>query len=110
MDLESATLALHVDALRPRHATASLATTRIRVIPKRKPAPFFPESETGPSTMPAPVVPEPQELETIGKLQRGEGVPAWKLLGLTEQCGICKLYFTGGVLRRHIFICPSSEV
>jgi hypothetical protein len=109
MDLESATLAMHANALRSRYVITSLAATRI--IPKRKPAPPLPDS--GPSSTvlsPAPICPEPQELDVIGKLRRGEGVPSWALLGLTEQCGICKLYFTGGVLRRHIFVCPSSEV
>lgn len=113
MDLESATLAMHADALRSQCATTSLAATRI--IPNRKPAPFLQvlDSQAGPSTTalsPAPIRPEPQELIVISKLRRGEGVPSWKLLGLIEQCGICKLYFTGSVLRRHIFVCPSSEV
>ena len=111
MDLESATLALHADALRRQHATTSLAATR--TIPKRTPAPFPLDSEPGPSTTvlsPAQIRPEPQELDVISKLRRGEGVSSWELLGLIEQCGICKLYFTGGVLCRHIFVCPSSEV
>jgi hypothetical protein len=71
------------------------------------------DSEAGPSTTalsPAAIHPEPQELDAIDKLRRGEGLFSWELLGLIEQCGICKLYFTGGVLRRHIFVCPSSEV
>ena len=111
MDLESATLALHAEALRRRHATPSLAVTRI--IKKRKLAPFPLDSEMGPSTTvssPAPILPESQELDAIDKLRRGDGVSSFELLGLIEQCGICKLYFTGGVLRRHIFVCSASEV
>ena len=111
MDLESATLALHADGLRRQHATTSSAATRIT--PRKKPASFPLDSDLGPSTTvlsPAPIRPEPQELDVIGKLRRGEGVPSWELLGLIEQCGICKLYFTAGVLRRHIIVCPSSEV
>lgn len=111
MDLESATLALHAYALRRQHATTSSAATRI--IKKRKPAPFLLDPEAGPSTTAissAPIEPESRELDVIAKLQRGEGVFPYELLGLIEQCGICKLSFTGAVLRRHIFVCPSSEV
>lgn len=108
MDLESATLALHADALRRQHATKSVAATR--VIKKREPAtfPFDSEAgEAGPST--TALLPEPQELDAIDKLRRGEGLFFWEFLGLMEQCGVCKRYFTGGVLRRHIFVC-SVEV
>ena len=56
------------------------------------------------------IQPEPRELKAIAKLQRGEGVSPFELLGLIEQCGICKLFFTGSVVCRHIFVCPSSEV
>ena len=109
MDFESATLALHAEALRPQHSTLSAT----RIIKKRKQALFPLDSEAGPSTtalLPASIQPEPQELDVIGKLRRGEGLFSWELLGLIEQCGICKRYFTGGVLLRHIFVCPSSEV
>lgn len=111
MDLEGATLALHADALRRQHAATSSAATR--VIKKRKLGPFFLDSETGPSTAvlsSAPIQPESQELDVIAKLQTGEGVSSYELLNLIEQCGVCKLFFTGGVLRRHIFVCPSSEI
>jgi hypothetical protein len=111
MDLESATLALHADVLGRQRATTSSAATRI--IKKRRPAPSLHDSQAGPSTTalsPAAILPEPQELDAISKLQRGEGLPLCQLQGLIERCGICKLFFTGGVLRRHIFVCPSSEV
>jgi hypothetical protein len=118
MDSESATLLLHANALRHQHTTTSLAATRI--VKKRKPAPFpldratsvIKPTEAGPPTTapPAPIRPEPQELDAIAKLQMGEGLSSYELMGLIEQCGICKLSFTGGVLRRHIFVCPSSEV
>lgn len=113
MDLESATLALHADAVQHQLATdTSLAVTH--VISKKKPASFPLRPEMGPSAVLSPATadpePEPQELKIIGRLQKGEGISTWEFLGLIEQCGICKLYFTGGVLRRHIFVCPSSEV
>jgi hypothetical protein len=75
MDLESATLALHADALRRQHAATSVAATR--VIKKREPAPFPFDSEAGPSNTavsPASIHPEPWELDAIGKLRRGEGL------------------------------------
>ena len=111
MDLEAATLALHAVAVRRQHATTSSAATHI--IKKRKPASFFIDSEMGPSATAlssGPIQPESQELEAIAKLRRGEGVSPFEFLGLIEQCGICKLFFTGGVLRCHIFVCPSSKV
>ena len=108
IDLENAMLAMHTGAVRRQHATTSSAATRI--IKKRKPASFFLDSEMGPSaTSSGPIQPESQELDVIAKLRMGEGVSPYELLGLIEQCGICKLFFTGGVLRRHIFVCSSSE-
>ena len=116
MDLEGATLAMHANVVqrqctaRSSAATSSAAT---RIIKKRNPASFFLDSEMGPSATVLSstlIQPESQELKAIAKLQRGEGVSAFELLGLIEQCGICKLFFTGSVLCRHIFVCPSSEV
>jgi hypothetical protein len=111
MDLEAAWVAMRADVVQRQHATTSSAATHI--IKKRKPASFFLDSEMGPSATvlsSGPIQPESQELEAIAKLRKGEGVSPFELLGLIEQCGICKLFFTGGVLRRHIFVCPSSEV
>jgi len=119
MDLESATMAMHADALRRQCITTSSAATRI--IKKRKPfsldpaTPVATSSAAGPLTAvlapaPALICPEPRELDVIAKLQRGDGLSSYEVLGLVEQCGICKLFFTSSVLCRHIFVCPCSEV
>lgn len=102
---------MYADAVRRQHATSSSAATRI--IKKKKPASFSLDPEIGPSATvlsSGPIRPEAQELKAIAKLQRGEGVSQYEYLGLIERCGICNRFFTGGVLRRHIFACPSSEV
>ena len=111
MDLKGATLAMHANVVQRQCTARSSAATRI--IKKRNSPSFFLDSEMGPSATVLSsglIQPESQELEAIAKLRKGEGVSPFELLGLIEQCGICKLFFTGSVLCRHIFVCPSSEV
>lgn len=119
-------MTLHVNALQRQYAAKSGSSATTRIVKKRKPVaqlafPLDPGPVTtgdgpdGPSTAApapasAPILPEPQELAAIAKLQAGDGLSSYDLMGLVEQCGICKLFFTGGVLRRHIFVCPCSEV
>jgi len=124
MDLESATLAVIAEVVRcQQYRPTSSATTRI----KRKPAPYpshglrtapalitaRPPVHTilapagGPSTI-RPPRPNARELDTIARIRRGEGVSSYEYQELLEQCGICKMYFTGAVFCRHIFECSHS--
>lgn len=117
MDLESATLAMIAEVFRRQQCRpTSLATTRI----KRKPAPYPCHGlRTTPIPVASPTVhtsilavgvvsppqPDSRELDVIAKIRRGEGVSPYEYEGLLEQCGICKMYFTGTILLRHIFEC-----
>jgi hypothetical protein len=125
MDLESATLLMIAEVVRcqQRRPTSS-ATTRI----KRKPVPY-PSSglrtayapiapsavhtpilaPAGPSTI-RPAQPNSRELDAIDRIRRGEGISSYECQGLLEQCGICKMYFTGTVLLSHIFECSHSAL
>ena len=117
MDLESATLAMIIDVVRLQQCLQSPATTRIkrnpiRTAPASIPAPLAAHTSilapaAGSSTI-RPPQPNSRELDIITKISRGEGVSSYECLGLLEECGICKMYFTGTVLCRHIFKCSCS--
>jgi len=126
MDLESATLMMTAEAVQRQQRQTSSAATRI----KRNAAQF---PCLGPLTAATPPLDAPSAVETaasapvagpsssrrakpnsrernaIAKICSGEGVSWYETQGLLEQCGICKLYFTGSILCSHIFECSCSQ-
>jgi hypothetical protein len=118
MDLESATLAMIVNVVchqqRSQQRSQHPATTRIkrksiRTAPAYNPAPFAVRTPIlAPASAARPARPSSRELDAISKIRKGEGVSPYVIQGLLEQCGICKMYFTGTVLCRHIFECSHS--
>src|SRR5258705_70144 len=108
MDLEASTNAFYADAVQRGMRTRSPAATHV----KKRSSPAAEPSVSTPAAMPAVassqtprLLPNPREAAFISKIRRGTGISSHELQGLLEQCNICKNYFTGSVLCRHIFIC-----
>jgi hypothetical protein len=130
MDLESATFAMIAEAIRHRQCPTSSAATCIKRSPAQPPRPCPLTLSTSsllivdspPAVQNAAIAPvagpssarqpRPNSLEqkVITKICKGEGISSYEIQGLLEQCGICKLHFTGSVLCSHIFECSYSRL
>ena len=112
MDLESATLAIVAKAIHHQQHPTSLAATRIKWNPLQllRPGPLTISAPPALQTVAGPSFtrqhrPNSRERNTFRKICSGEGVSSFGIQGLLEQCGVCKLYFTGSILCSHIFEC-----
>lgn len=131
MDMEASAHSFYADAVRQEKRTKSSAVTRIK---KRFPAVSILPTPTS-SSIAAPLIvgsapvarplitstsagmpadvsfstarfsPNSRETAILSKIRRGTGISSYEFQDLLEQCGVCKKYFTGSVLCRHIFHC-----